>query len=266
MVFVFDIDGTLIRNDYTISEKTVNAIKNLEKNGNVIIFASGRMLISVQKVIKKFFNKSYPIIAYNGGMVWIQDKGIVFEKSVDFKSTKKVIEYFRQRGIHRQLYVNDKLYGEEDNDEIKSYAKHADVDYYIVEDLLELVSKKNPTKILAISDSETLKSSKKELEKLNLNVDIFKSMDIFLDIVPKSVNKAEALKFLLKELNCESQKLVVFGDNHNDIAMFKLADFSIAVDNAVDELKKEADYIAPSNDEDGVYIALSEHFSDIIFG
>ncbi|MBB6062092.1 hypothetical protein HNP65_000514 [Thermosipho japonicus] len=266
MVFVFDIDGTLLKSDYTVSQETVVAIKSLERNDHTVIFASGRMLVSVKKFLRKFFGKDFPVIAYNGGMVWIPEKGVVFEKSVDFESTKKIIEFLRGKSLHRQIYVDDKLYGEEDNEYIKSYARHADVEYFIVEDLVKLSKEKLPTKILSIADEKVLDNVKDELDKMNLNVDIFKSMNIFLDIVPKNVNKAEALKYLIDKLNCRDQKIVVFGDNHNDIGMFKMADFSVAVGNAIEELKKEADYIAPSNDEDGVYVALSNYFSDIISG
>lgn len=262
MVFVFDLDGTLLKKDYTISTETIEFLKSLEKCGHKIVFASGRMLVSVRKVINKFFQKEYPIIAYNGGMLHLPNKGVAYEKSIDFDNASKIISFLREENVHRQVYVDDKLYGEEDNDEIKSYAKHADVDYYIVDDLVKLIYKK-PHKILSIAHSEKINTLKDKIKKLNLNVDAFKSMDIFLDIVPKNVSKGKALKFLLKKLEI-NEKLVVFGDNHNDISMFKIADISIAVENAVAELKREADYIAPSNDQNGVFFILNNLFSDLI--
>ncbi|MBT1248128.1 MULTISPECIES: Cof-type HAD-IIB family hydrolase [unclassified Thermosipho (in: thermotogales)] len=263
MVFVFDLDGTLLNNNYTISEKTINFIKSLEKCGHKLFFASGRMLISIKKVVEKFFEKEYPIIAYNGGMVYLPEEGIVFEKSLDFSSAKKVIEFLRSENVHRQIYVDDKLYGEEDNDEIKFYAKHASVDYYIVDDLVKLLRKKLPVKILSIVDKEKIKLLKDKLNSLNLEIDVFKSMDIFLDIVPKDINKGEALEFLIKKLDLKGE-IVAFGDNYNDIPLFKVANISIAMGNASNDVKREADYIAPSNNEDGVYSALVELFSDCI--
>ncbi|SHH44743.1 Cof-type HAD-IIB family hydrolase [Thermosipho atlanticus] len=264
MVFVFDLDGTLLKKDNTISPNMVALIKRLDKNNHRIVFASGRMLISIRKIVEKYFQKMFPIIAYNGAMVFIPNKGIIFEKTLDFQTSKEIIELLRNKNIHRQAYINDELFSEEDNENIKFYSRHAGVEYKVVEDLIELIKHKNSTKLLAIDSPMKLDKLKEELENLNLNAEIFKSMNIFLDIVPKDVNKAIALKYLLKTLKAEHEKLIVFGDNHNDIPLFKFADFSIAVGNAVTELKKIADFVSKTNDEDGVYYALTEKFPEFL--
>lgn len=264
MVFVFDLDGTLLKDDYTISKNTIEAIDKLSKQNHTIVFASGRMLISIRKIIQKYFSRDFPIIAYNGAMVFVPNNGIIFEKTLDFETSKNVIEYLRIKNIHRQAYVNDKLFSEEDNDKIKFYSKHSDVEYILVNDLVELIKQKKPTKLLAIDTPEKLDFIKKELDKLNLKAEIFKSMNIFLDIVPQGIDKAIALHNLLEFLNIKNEKIIAFGDNHNDISLFKLADFSIAVENAVEELKNIADFVSKSNNEDGVFHAIAENFPEYL--
>lgn len=80
----------------------------------------------------------------------------------------------------------------------------------------------------------------------------------WLEIMPLSASKANAIKQLQKLLKCE--KLVVFGDGKNDIDMFELADESYAVQNAHEDLKKHATAIISSNDEDGVAKWLDSTF------
>lgn len=264
MVFVFDLDGTLLKDDYTISKYTIETIDKLEKQNHTIVFASGRMLVSIRKIIQKYFFRDFPIIAYNGAMVFVQNNGIIFEKTLDYESSKKVIEFLRIKNIHRQAYVNDRLFSEEDNDKIKFYSKHADVEYKIVNDLVELLKQKEPTKLLAIDKPEKLDFIKEELDNLNLKAEIFKSMNIFLDIVPKGIDKAIALNNLLEYLNIKEEKIIAFGDNHNDISLFKMADFSIAVENAVEELKNVADFVSKNNNEDGVFYAIAENFPEYL--
>lgn len=61
-------------------------------------------------------------------------------------------------------------------------------------------------------------------------------------------------------LDCE--KLVVFGDGKNDIAMFEIADEAYAVENAVEELKKNATGIIVSNEDDGVAKWLRKNYKE----
>ena len=89
-------------------------------------------------------------------------------------------------------------------------------------------------------------------------------MDIYthewwLEMIPKTASKAGAVLMLKEYLGCD--RLVVFGDQKNDIDMFKAADVSYAVSNAVDELKALATDLIQSNNEDGVARWLEEHLS-----
>lgn len=80
----------------------------------------------------------------------------------------------------------------------------------------------------------------------------------WLEILPKSTSKSNAVKQLKELLGCD--KLIVFGDGKNDIDMFEIADESYAVKNAHDELKKKATAVILSNDEDGVAKWIEENY------
>ena len=79
--------------------------------------------------------------------------------------------------------------------------------------------------------------------------------------MPKSTSKANAVMSLKKHLNV--QKVVVFGDGRNDIDMFKVADESYAVKNAVDDLKNIATGVIDMNDNDAVAKWLKENIGVI---
>ena len=74
--------------------------------------------------------------------------------------------------------------------------------------------------------------------------------EYWLEIMPKGVSKANAISELKEMLGCD--RVVVFGDNYNDLPMFKMADEAYAVENAVEEVKKAATAVIGSNEEDGV--------------
>ena len=83
--------------------------------------------------------------------------------------------------------------------------------------------------------------------------------EFWLEICPQNCTKAKSILKLKEQLGFE--KLVVFGDSLTDISMFKIADESYAVANAMDELKKIATHIIGSNEEDSVVDLLKERFN-----
>ncbi len=251
MVFVFDVDGTLLDDKENLSKENKEAVLRAAEK-NTVILASGRMLKSVLRFSQKNFEREFPVIAYNGGMVYVPEKGVIYEDKISPDVASDVIKHLRRLDVHRQIYVNDELISEEDNEEIKAYAEHSGVDYKVVNDLVEVVSKNGSTKILAISDPETLDKVKVILSPLFGSLRIFKSFPTYLDFVPKNVGKARALEFLANYMGFSLDEVVAFGDNDNDADMIEAVGIGIAMGNATQKVKEVANFVAPSNNESGV--------------
>ena len=115
-------------------------------------------------------------------------------------------------------------------------------------------------KVLFLGEHEKLLKLQENINKSIRNADAVFSHPEFLEIIPKGVNKANALKWLCDKKKIDYKNIMAFGDNYNDLDMINLAGIGIAVQNAVDEAKSNADYIAPSHDEDGVGKFLKEFF------
>ena len=84
------------------------------------------------------------------------------------------------------------------------------------------------------------------------------SEPFFLEIMPQGIEKASSLEILLGSLGIDRKHLIACGDGFNDIPMMRYAGLSVAMANAQDETKEWADFIAPSNDEDGVSVAIEK--------
>jgi hydroxymethylpyrimidine pyrophosphatase-like HAD family hydrolase len=80
------------------------------------------------------------------------------------------------------------------------------------------------------------------------------------DILPKSASKWNAILFLSEKWSIKNSEIICFGDDYNDIEMLSVpCVISVAVENALDEVKAVSDYICGSNDEDGVAHWLEEY-------
>ncbi|MBQ9142771.1 MAG: HAD hydrolase family protein, partial [Lachnospiraceae bacterium] len=91
-------------------------------------------------------------------------------------------------------------------------------------------------------------------------ISIYRSEPFFIEIMPKNINKADSLDRVLKGMGMSSEQEVCCGDGYNDISMIKYAKVGVAMGNAQPAVKEAADYIAPTNDEDGVVDVIEKFF------
>ncbi|AAD35735.1 HAD family hydrolase [Thermotoga maritima MSB8] len=263
-VFVFDLDGTLLNDNLEISEKDRRNIEKLSRKCYVV-FASGRMLVSTLNVEKKYFKRTFPTIAYNGAIVYLPEEGVILNEKIPPEVAKDIIEYIKPLNVHWQAYIDDVLYSEKDNEEIKSYARHSNVDYRVEPNLSELVSKMGTTKLLLIDTPERLDELKEILsERFKDVVKVFKSFPTYLEIVPKNVDKGKALRFLRERMNWKKEEIVVFGDNENDLFMFEEAGLRVAMENAIEKVKEASDIVTLTNNDSGVSYVLERISTDCL--
>ena len=101
---------------------------------------------------------------------------------------------------------------------------------------------------------------KEMYEHLKDRMGVFRSEPYFLELVPKGIDKAQSLSVLLKEIGMTKDEMIAIGDGFNDLSMIKYAGLGIAMENAQDIVKENADFITLSNEEDGVAYAVEKFF------
>ncbi|WP_165973957.1 HAD family hydrolase [Marinitoga lauensis] len=227
-VFVFDLDGTLLTSKEGITSRTINAIKTIHEKGYFIVIASGRMYKSTKLVIEKYlpFLDKIPIISYNGAYVVSHSGEVIFESDIEKDDAIEIIREAKNENIHVQIYLNDELIGDNDNEEIKQYSRHSGVDYKIANNLEEYILKSynGPTKVLTVAKKEKLDIfQKKMISKYEHKLNIVRSFNIYLDFLNKNSSKGIALKKLSEIYNIDLKNAYIFGDSENDISMLSLS-------------------------------------------
>ena len=127
-----------------------------------------------------------------------------------------------------------------------------------VDNFLEAV--KHPiAKCLIVGEPVGLARLEKEMyARLKDRMGVFRSEPYFLELVPKGIDKARSLAVLLEELGMTREELMAAGDGFNDLSMVKFAGMGVAMANAQEVVKENADFITLSNDEDGVAHAVEK--------
>ena len=108
-------------------------------------------------------------------------------------------------------------------------------------------------KCLIVGDAGKLIPVESELcIRLQGKINVFRSEPYFLELVPQGIDKALSLSVLLENIGMTREEVIAIGDGYNDLSMIKFAGIGIAMGNAQEPVKKAADYITLTNDEDGV--------------
>ena len=90
------------------------------------------------------------------------------------------------------------------------------------------------------------------------NFAVYRSEPYFLEVLPKGIDKAQSLERLLQHLGMTKEEMIACGDGYNDLTMIQYAGLGVAMENAVLPVRKAADYITASNNDDGVGLVVEK--------
>lgn len=257
-----DLDDTLLKNDLTISPRAKNAIAKAVESGVAVTFATGRMYASALPFARDL-KLDMPLITYQGALVKYVDGREVYHKPLQMELAKRVVDFLMPYKYHVNLYVHDELRMERESPEGRRYAKISKVPLHFYDNLYEALSDE-PTKILIIAKEQELDELAAALQqKFGSEVNITKSKPYFLEVANKLATKGLALAELAHSLNLEASQVMAIGDSWNDLDMLEYAGLAVAMGNAAPEVKKAADYITLSNDDDGVAEAIERFVLEI---
>lgn len=244
-LIVSDLDETLLTSDKNVSEKDIETINNLKDVRFVL--STGRGFDSVGKTLKQInqYNKqdSYTI-SFNGGVITEnKDNRIIYEKPLDFDMADKLFKIGLNYDVCIHVYTKKICYTYNIFENEDKYLKtilnfenfyNPDISFLKDEPILKV--------LYASEDFSYLEKIRKQID-LEDQFEISFSADKYLEFNPKGVNKGFGLIKLCELLNIDIKDTIAIGDSTNDLSMLKEAGLSIAVKNAVKEVKDVCDVI-----------------------
>lgn len=253
-----DMDGTLLNSNKEITAKTANAIRRAIQQGVIFTFSTGRPMQGVEKY-RQQLDLKFPIITYNGAMLVRGDtKDVIYSVNLDTNDVVKIWQLGQSLGTTMCVWSCNRLYCNVLNERAYDYAKLTGMDPQLLKDISSILLC-GVTKILYYDDVDKISHWQHEIQPTIFgSVTFCTSQPKFLEFFNSSVSKAVAMAKIGEMYGISSQEMIAIGDGLNDISMLEYAGLGVAMANAPDEVKKHADYVTLSNDQDGVAHVIAE--------
>lgn len=252
-----DIDGTLINEARVLSEATIAEFNRIKATVPVILI-SARMPKAMVHLQKMAEITHFPIIAYNGGLILIDEKE-AFSLEISTDIIQHLIDFNSEQKIHFSLYNNDDWYVPKMDYWAKREQNNTKVIPTVLTNEAVVTSWKKQGvgahKIMCMGNVDDIDELSTYLKtNFGEQLHIYRSKSTYIEIAPSSISKKTAINFVLQKLypSLTINDAVAFGDNYNDIEMLEAVGKGVAVANAREEVKAVANYKTDKGTEDGV--------------
>lgn len=258
-LIVTDMDGTFLNDNKEINVEFWEVFEKLKEKNIKFVVASGRQYQN----LRKHFNAikdDIIFIAENGSYVVEKEKEI-YSQVLTKDEVKKFISLGREiKDTNLVLCGKKSAYIENDEKEFLNEVNKYYEERVLVKDLMEIVEKNEDEIIkIAFCNLKGTESNVYPFLKTEKNFQVVVSGEIWLDVSHLKSNKGIALEILKEKLGIDYDEVMIFGDYLNDYEMLQKGKYSFAMENAHDEVKKIANYLAKSNNENGVVEEIKKY-------
>ena len=255
---VSDLDGTLLNDEKELDTEIIPVIQRLQEKGILFTAASGRNVHIMKNLIKEM-NIQIPYICNNGAEIYLNNR-CIYQQNISETDKQKVISLLIKKEVSFLAYANDILYCFNKNEGLTAFSKRLNGCCKIIDIACEDEADRTISKIVCIpKDDQEGRALATEVNTLSKALFCTQSENEIYTITSKKATKGEALQYLLSDLGISTKNVLVFGDNYNDISMFQSVRFSVAMYNASDYVKSQADFITISNNQNGVSYFIKKY-------
>jgi Cof subfamily protein (haloacid dehalogenase superfamily) len=251
-----DVDGTLVTEEKILTTRAESAVKALHQAGIRFAITSGRPPRGMAMLFDALALET-PIAGFNGGLFVERDLRILAQRTVSAEVARQAIDLIRRHDLDAWVYRgNDWLITKADAPHVAREAWTVKFAPKVVADVGEHLD--HVAKIVGVSDDlDKVRRCEADAQAAFAgHATAARSQPYYLDITNKDANKGAVVEYLSSHLDVPAEEIATIGDQPNDVLMFKRSGFSIAMGNASDEVKKQADATTDSYNDEGFAKAM----------
>ncbi len=260
----FDIDGTLLGSSHSLSPRTIQAIKHLREAGVRLALATGRPSFGAKLISQSLEIDDWSLF-FSGALICNPKSGKhLFEAPIAKELISKTIKTAKELGLYLELYTSSNYYVEAFSELTPKHTHYMGFDPTIA-DFEKLLEEHKIIKLLTASEGQKelqdqLISELPELKCL-CSTGANHPDIIFNNITAIEANRVDGFSRILSAYGIEAKEVISFGDASSDIDFLKLSGLGVAMANATEAVKQQADLVADTADNDGVAKVIEQVLS-----
>lgn len=255
-ILAIDLDGTLLTDDHQITEQNKHAIQLASEAGYIIVIATGRTVYSATEFFKILKVNGF-VVALNGAVVIdIKNFQIIKKTALSQDAAHAMLEIGKLYQVSVSLCCLDKNYRVDFSGKNKELIQkfvpgQTPFEIRSYESAKKLIDQVPIYKIGIMNENVGLLDEMKQ-RLYDMGYDVIFSDTHYIELMASGVHKGASVKLLAEQLEIDSDDVIAFGDQENDIGLFSFAGTSYAMSNAKPLLKEKADFVVDTNNESGV--------------
>lgn len=255
---VSDIDGTLVTPDKTLTPRAIAAVAALKQAGIAFSLVSSRPPLGMAAVAKAL-DVTLPFAGFNGGGVVRPDLTPIKSLHLGEAAARRMLDLLTKRGVDAWAFADGQwLLRNPDGPKVGRERRTVGFDPVVVADFEAVIGRID--KIVGVSeDAPLLAAVEREAQALlDAGASVALSQPYYLDVTHPAADKGGAVRDLCAATGFDLAHTAVIGDMANDVAMFRVAGFSVAMGQSPDAVKAEADAVTAANTDDGFAKAIED--------
>ncbi len=258
-----DMDGTLLHDDKSISDYTLNVLRRIVEKGVILVPASGRPLEGMRAAVLNNVDGIKYAICSNGAMLMdVPEEKSICEAGISTEKAVEALKYIEQFPTAVYAHTDKGTFREVGWEKTELSAKYPYIKFSEgnVEDLGTFLETSG-VKVMKMGAFALKDGLAEELLAKGSPIDgivFLRTGDGIIELNSTNASKGNAMCTLCKILGISMENVLAIGDNENDISMLQAAGISAAMGNAEDDVKQAAKFVAGNNEEDGAAHFLEE--------
>lgn len=271
-----DLDGTLFNNKSIITPRCKQAIKKAAQQGVKVVISTGRPYSGLPFSQIEGLGINYAITANGAGVYEIPDKKEIHMECLDNDISFPIFDFLLTKNVHMDAFIDGKAISPSKClDTAKKLNVPESLKEYIIDSRIRvndieayIIEHNAPLQKMTVNfqtDENGVLIDREDVRLFltsNPNITVVCGGYNNLEFTKKGVDKGKGLIYLANYLGIPIDETMAIGDTENDLEILKTAGISVAMGNSIEEIKKLADYVTLTNEEDGVAHAI-EHFLEL---
>lgn len=263
-LIALDLDGTLLTDEKTITDRTKLVIKKARQAGHIVVIATGRPHRASLPYYEEL-KLDTPMINFNGAYLHhpTDKKWEALHSPLPVRTALAVVETCYQLGVHNIMAeILGDVYLDRYDEEFMAIFHINSEDNLIHVGSLKNQLNDDPTSLIIHPRDNQVEELRESLDRDHASVIEHRHWGApwnMIEIVRKGMNKGVAVDRIAKYYQIKPENVVAFGDEDNDYEMIDYAGVGVVMDNGADHLKKIAKHITATNQADGVAVFLENY-------